>query len=142
MFVKLFHFIFAVAIFFSYSGLIVNKHYCGQRLQDFSFYIQVNGCNGAHKAAKKQKTCSKHISTAPKEKGCCKDESEYLKMDTDWQVNTFEFKHFSDFSYTLIAAYSPLNQLSSTDWVKSEYLYYKPPLIRESLQVLYQSYRC
>lgn len=118
----------------------MNKHYCGQRLQDFSFYIQVNGCNGAHKAAKPKNGCTKH--TTPKEKDCCKDESEYLKMDTDWQINPFEFKNFTLDLPLQIVIRPNLAYLFSKDWVKPDYLFYKPPLIADSFQVLFQSFRC
>ena len=71
--------------------------------------------------------CAKH--RAPVDNGCCKDKTEYFKLDQDQQVENFEIK---DFSFLTNSPAPPSEYLSFHLFDKltiPEYLNFKPPLL-------------
>lgn len=126
MFVRIINIIFLFSLFLSSSGIILNQHFCGNRLQDYSLFIQVNGCNGAHKAVKKT-GCAKH--STPMDNGCCKDKTEYFKLDQDQQLEHFELKEFSTSLPVPACIYTNLAFHLQDKAAVPEYLSYKPPLL-------------
>lgn len=63
------------------TGVIINYHYCMNRLASKAFY------------APKAKKCGKCGMSMHKSKGCCRDEVKIIKMDDDQKVTaaiTFE----------------------------------------------------
>lgn len=119
----------------SSTGILVNKHYCKDRLQDYSFFVQVNGCNGAHKLEKK--TCKKHIEK-PK-KSCCHDTSEYFKLDQDQQQEHAELKKIQAPTFISIAVFQ--NEMAkSINVLFPQYLNYRPPLIAFERSISFQTF--
>ena len=134
---RFFHIVLAIAIFFSSSGFILNKHFCQNELKDVVFYLKAKSCHQslekeikAHCAsAKRGHSCPFHASAEKKEKDCCQNKSEYHKLDQDQLMAANDFKSFA-FTFTLTSVSSlSLQKLIPADRQTIHYLNYKPPLI-------------
>lgn len=77
-------FILALLILTSSIGVTINKHYCKKDGLIISFIGDVK-CKCEKKKTTKSKCCHKK-QEAPneKKKGCCNEETEYVKLETDY----------------------------------------------------------
>lgn len=77
----------------------------------------------------KLKACGNHDGTEKDDKNCCNTESEYIALDQDQQVPSFEFPPlpFPTYIATIFAVFNI--DLPTFDSVSLHYLNYKPPLI-------------
>jgi hypothetical protein len=128
----------AFLLFFSSTGLLMNKHYCQDQLKSVAFFAKAKTCQHT-----KEIPCLVHgTMTVPDEdsKDCCNNESEYLKADVDWVAPVMADLHIFApiLSVNLLLAVTP--QLLMTSLPDSD-LPCRPPPLRERLAKL-QSYLC
>jgi hypothetical protein len=130
--------ILALLIFVSSTGFTINSHFCKDQLKDIRVFFKADDCYKKYYAQKTKKAC--HVKKQSCENNCCKNTSEYYKLDLDQQLNSFDFKAFE--SPQLIATlWVILNfKLTITDSKSTDYLNYKPPLIVSDLPVDLQTF--
>ena len=75
------HIILSLLLVASTTGLTLNKHFCGDMLQSVSLQ-KVAGCCGEKPSEKESK------------KGCCENQTQEIKADTDFQAGfSLELTH-------------------------------------------------
>lgn len=138
MIARIAHIILAFLLFFSSTGLLVNKHYCQEELKSIAVFAQAKACQHT-----KTVPCAVHgtmVVPADEKQGCCNNESEYLKADTDWVTTTI----------AELNAVAPLVLVEIPSWVDLQIgttripdcdVPFRPPPLRERLARL-QSYLC
>lgn len=113
--------LFTFYFFLSSTGVVFGTHYCGKKKSHTIWGLSIPDSNAC-------KCSGKH---PVKAKGCCKNESKWIKADTDdskTQTNNFQFNKeekalFIDFYVTL----SYIN-ISNTKPVLSYQVSHPPPL--------------
>lgn len=136
----------ALLVFISSSGFVVNKHYCRNELKDVAIFVRAESCHIKTKVQKMPAACPMHLAKGCEmpeqqdERDCCDDESEFVKLEQDQQVQSLTvdlLKH----PVTLVAIFVALKlQLPSQDARTISYLNYKPPLIVCDLSVSLQTF--
>jgi len=135
---RLAHITLAFLLFFSSTGLLMNKHYCQDKLKSVALFAQAKTCQHT-----KTVPCAVHgTMTVPdnEAKGCCDNESEYLKADTDWVASVLADLDIAaplSFAATLV----PISLETFVAPIPDSDLPYRPPPLRERLARL-QSYLC
>ena len=135
----------AFLMFFTSVGFAVDIHYCQNEFKSFSIFGKAANC---HDKAKSNPTCKHHkqaanqsnISTDISKKDCCENHTFNFKSDQDLQSQSFDFELNQPVKkYINKASVSFLDrQIISSKTV--EYLYYRPPLIRQDIPILFQSF--
>ena len=135
----------AFLMFFTSVGFAIDIHYCQNEFKSFSIFGKAANC---HDKAKSNPTCKHHkqatkqsnISTDITKKDCCENRTFNFKSDQDLQSQSLDFELTQSVKkYNNRATVSFLDrQIISSKTV--EYLYYRPPLIRQNIPVLFQSF--
>ncbi|MCB0562713.1 MAG: hypothetical protein KDD09_27365, partial [Phaeodactylibacter sp.] len=120
------HITLAFLLFISSAGLVINKHYCQNELKSIALFSEAEGCH-----QEKTMSCPMHAKKSEDnhKKGCCDDETEYVKSDEDQYIQSLEIELsvppllFADLPTTFIL------DAPSLDKQSIHYLNYKPPLI-------------
>lgn len=137
---KLFHIILALLLFISSTGLVINKHYCQNELKSIALFVKAKACH----SDSAMKNCPFHNPPdgEKKEKDCCNDETEYVKVDEEQLTPTVEYN--LPLNPVLISTlFVVLNfELPAFDKQTLHYLNYKPPLIVCDLPVRLQTFLC
>ncbi|MCB0586125.1 MAG: hypothetical protein KDD06_12465 [Phaeodactylibacter sp.] len=141
MIARIVHINLAFLLLLSSTGIVLNKHYCGAELKSIGVFIGAEPCH--HEKA--MKGCPYHDSgekgLQKEKKGCCNDETEYIKSDEDKVAPSVQ-GHLKSFPVLLAAVFVVLDiELPSTDSVTLRYLTYKPPAAFHDLSVLLQVFR-
>ena len=90
---------------------------------------------------KAMKGCPMHSSGEKEKKGCCDDETEYVKANDDQLAQSFEIG-FQHIPVLLAAFFVVFNlELPALDSNTLHYLTYKPPIVLNDLSVLLQVFR-
>lgn len=141
---KLANTVIAFLLLVGSTGLVVNKHYCQNELKSTALFLAARSCHQSNQ----QPGCPMHREMAggmdqDDQKGCCDDQSEFLKSDKDQIVPTLDVVP-SDIpvSSAAGAAYVLSSDRPSPDRQTIHYLNYKPPLIVSDLSVRFQIFRC
>ena len=131
------HIILAVLLFISSTGFVVNKHYCQNELKSMAIFHKAEPCH----QEKAMKSCPMHSSGEKEKKGCCDDETEYVKASDEQVASSFQI----DLQVTpvlLAAIFVVFNiELPALDSNTLHYLTYKPPIVLNDLSVLLQVFR-
>ena len=137
MFTRAAHIILAVLLFISSTGFVVNKHYCQGELKNMALFLKAESCH----QDKAMKGCPMHSSGEKEKKGCCDDETEYVKASDEQVASSFQI----DLQVTpvlLAAIFVVFNiELPALDSNTLHYLTYKPPIVLNDLSVLLQVFR-
>ena len=89
--------------------------------------------------AKKKPNChSEKDSSEHEEKDCCDEEFELLVLDQDLQKSTLNIDYSPEFVVSLIYTFLGISTLSTETSI--DYTNNPPPLLRQDLQVLHQSF--
>jgi hypothetical protein len=137
---RILNIILATLVFISSTGFVINKHYCQGELKETAFMVKAKSCHetaaehedeDAH--SKMPANCpmhsSKKKSPCEERKDCCKDKSEFIKLDIDQEITSFEIQKIQApvLASILLFAYNVdfLDQESSPVHYKN----YKPPLL-------------
>lgn len=134
------HILLASLVLLSSTGLVTHMHFCQNELENYSFFLEPD-------------TCPKEVVKIPcpmhegmeiemeSEKGCCDDETHYVKLSIEQEAQSLHIDYITDFLF----AYLP-NTLGLTEaefYLKSaHYLNYKPPLITCDVQSRLQVFLC
>ena len=135
--VRFLHIALAFLTFFSSSGLLINQHYCRNELKHSALFAPAKGCH-----AEKKANCPMHAAAHGfQKKGCCNDESLFLKHNQEQIQNEVE-RVKAPLPATLFALAPVFSSgLFSVDRQTIHYLNYKPPLITRDLPVSLQVFR-
>ena len=133
---RLFHITLSFLVLFSSTGLLIDQHYCRNELKHSALFTAAKSC---HAAA--MPNCPMHAAAQKEQKGCCDDESHFLKHKQD-QVQS-ENELVKPPASIALAAPAPvfLTALPAVDKQAVHYLNYKPPLIACDLPVRLQVFR-
>lgn len=136
------HILLASLLFISSAGFVLNRHYCQDELKSMAIFFEAEACHQEKTAA----SCPMHKAENQRDKkeskGCCDDETEYVKSETDQYVQTSEVE--VNFNPILLGVLFVALQieLPSIDTQSLQYLNYKPPLIVCDLPVRLQTFLC
>jgi hypothetical protein len=138
---KLPHIILALVLLIGSAGLVVNKHYCQNQLKSTAFFLKAKACH----QVSKQRSCPMHADMAEhsgirEHKGCCDDETEYLKADEDQIVSSFAWQLKRPIPVRIDRTWPEPPEWPSSDRQTLHYLNYKPPLIVCDLPVALQTF--
>ena len=142
MFLRILSFLIGFFLLISTSGLLVNEHFCQNRLQSISIYLQPESCgttfsdhcNSSEKKGGKIKEISK-------KDNCCHNEKNFVKLDLDqYLVKSFLKGKKVDFAGSL--QFDSRQILPNLQPNKLKFLYYKPPLIDFDRQTHLQVFLC
>lgn len=138
MAIRFINIVLALLIFISSTGFTVNRHFCKSELKNVNIFFKADDCYKKYHSRKTKKTC--HIKKQSCENNCCKNTSEYYKLDQDQQLSSFDFKAFAT-PHLIASLWIVLNlELPVIDDKSNDYLNYKPPLIVSDLPVDLQTF--
>lgn len=141
MFGRVLHITLAFVLLLSSTGLVLNKHYCQDELKSVALFSKAKPC---HKSSM-PKSCPMHGGTSSDQddsKGCCDDQSEFLKSDQDQLFHSLDYDQNQgpDFLATPVAFHGfPTDDLAQVD---PHYFNYKPPLILYHRSAFLQIWLC
>jgi len=135
---KILNIILAIILFLSSAGLLVNKHYCQDELKNVAIFVEAKSCH----EQQEQAVCPHHqkAETEEEKNNCCENESEFLKLDQDLQVENFDFASLKKPLQLAVVMIALTIELPSTESTNPHYLSYKPPIVCDDLPVVLQSF--
>lgn len=143
---RVLHIITLIAVLFSATGIVFNKHYCQKELKEFALFFSPETCHS--KANKKVKFCPKHAAKTQmacnetEDDGCCENESDYIESD----INLLQAANPQialDKPVIISAIVSLLvPDLHSRLFKPAPYEKYKPPLLFRDIILSQQSFLC
>ena len=99
-----------------------------------AIFVKAEPCHGG----KAMKSCPMH---SPEKKGCCDDESEYVKSNEEQLASSFQID-LKDFPVLLATIFVVFHiELPALDSNTLHYLTYKPPIVFNDISVLLQVFR-
>jgi len=138
---KIGHIALAFLLLLSSSGIVLNLHYCQNELKSSAFFVKAQPCH----ENKALRSCPMHGPSQSQDdqstKGCCEDQSNYLKSEIDQFIATADFQ-LSIPTFLSIPPEEQLNDYSSLDCIPPGYLHYKPPQRIWNYPVRFQNFRC
>ena len=117
-------------------------HYCQDELKSMAIFLEAEACH----QEKAMASCPMHSSEShhgeKESQGCCDDETQYVKSETEQFVQANETE--INFNPVLLSVLFVALQieLPSIDTRSIQYLNYKPPLIVCDLPVRLQTFLC
>lgn len=137
-----------VSIFLAFQVLLsslsfnIGMHFCGDQLQNFSFFEKAQPCEHAKTSQADSSSCPFHKVKAEKEeKGCCGDKNfsiqgqEHESVLSSYSIDFKSQLHFLDVFTSRFFVGFFQNNLQTP-----KYYNYKPPLIRIDIPVLIQTF--
>ena len=143
MLLKLFHITLSLLLFVSSTGVVVNEHYCQDKLKSMALFVKAEACH----VEKAGKACTMHASSSRdhhpsfKKKNCCDDRTEYFKSNDNQLTQSFELgllKNINLIAAPIAAFYNPLPLLEAHF---PTYNHYKPPIVCDDWQPMLQVFR-
>ncbi len=126
----------AFLVYWTSSGLVINRHYCQKELKSTQLFFDAKPCHGKSKIA----TCPAH--DHPENDDCCDDKKEYVKLDQQQYLNAHPVDLlFGNMAFT-VGSFFHYRTLLSVDKKTIHFLNFKPPLIICDLQVGLQTFLC
>ncbi|MCB0583370.1 MAG: hypothetical protein KDD10_29090 [Phaeodactylibacter sp.] len=133
--VRLFHITLAILILFSSTGLLINQHYCRNELKHSALFARAKSCHARPAAG-----CPMHAPAQEEPKGCCNDESYFLKHKQDQvQAEAAPVKAPAAGVALFIPAFNTAPPAPNRQNI--HYLNYKPPLIFRDFPASLQVFR-
>jgi len=133
---RVFHIIFALLLFISSTGLVINRHYCQNELKSKAVFLKAQPCH----QKRVMSGCPNHD---PMQKGedkdCCKDKTEYLKLDQDQIIPNIDLRQ-AVFPLIAPVVFTVLSPTVGFYKKSLHYLNYKPPLLVCDLPVRFQTF--
>lgn len=137
---KVGHIILALLVFIGSTGVVINKHYCQNELKDSKLFVAAEVCHTNQKA----KHCPFHPpkeETPVEKKGCCENDSQYLKTEIEQPLQPSDQAEISPILLSTIAVVFNI-ELPAFDKQTLHYLNYKPPLLVCDFPVSLQTFLC
>lgn len=138
---RVLHIILAFAVLLSTTGITINRHFCQNIQVNAAVFFHANSCGAcSHKTANNHSGCSKH--EKKEENNCCKDKSEYHKLEQSKELTVPQFKPLDPESVSILTWLpSIFANPSSRNGLESCLPPYHRPFIRGNLQVWLQVFR-
>lgn len=139
MALRILNIVLALLVFISSTGFTVNSHFCKDRLKDSRIFVKAKDCYEKQRAEKKTaRSC--HVKKQSCDNNCCKNTSEYFKLEQDQQLSIFKLKPFTQtvFIAVLWILYYPDHQVYNARLFK--FFNFKPPPIVYDIPVLLQTF--
>lgn len=133
---RILNIILATLVFISSTGFVINKHYCQGELKETAFVVKAKSCHEKVAAVEEEHSkmppnCpmhqSKKSSSCEEKKGCCENEAEFVKLELDQQVTSFEFQKLLVPTFISILVFSYNIDFSEHDSAPVHFKNYKPP---------------
>lgn len=125
-------------------GFVVQKHFCQNELKGVSVFVKAASC---HQNPVDEPSCPMHGSEAhhhgdSEQKNCCDDEVDFVKLDQEFQTESFQIQLQND--PVLLGIISLALRLSVSEEASSptHFLNYKPPLLVCDFPVSLQTFLC
>ncbi len=112
----------------------VDMHYCGDTLVDYSFVQQVKSCGMEQEQI--TASCEKPMVS---QKSCCSDE-QLVKKGQDDLKTSFDKLNFEQQVFVVSFTYSYINLFEPTVSTDIPLKEYPPPLVKQDVQVLHQTF--
>lgn len=133
--VRLFHIILSILVLFSSTGLLINQHYCRNELKHSALFAAAKSCH-----AQPAPSCPMHAPSKKEQKGCCENESHFLKHKQDQvKAEAEPVKAPAAAVALFIPAFNTAPPAFSRQNI--HYLNYKPPLIFRDFPASLQVFR-
>lgn len=131
---------------------MINKHYCQGELKATSLVFKAKSC---HESAKENETRETHAgmpancpmhqaqtsnTSCEEKKGCCSNESEFVKLNTDQEITSFEFQKIQMPVFVTLLVFGYHINYIEPESTPVHYQNYKPPLIVCDLPVSLQTF--
>jgi len=140
---KITHITLAFLVLLSSTGLVANMHYCQNELKNFSFFLETDPCpNEMIKVVCPMHTQGNDHEKPVEKKGCCDDETHFVKLPVEQEAQTFQVELLTDFLLTALIPPTSESLGIESDRKFSPYLNYKPPLIICDVQTRLQTFLC
>jgi hypothetical protein len=139
----------AFLMFTSSIGFSMDIHFCGGKLESFSFFGDAEACEMMK--AKQEKESHSCCESPKKEikpchnkefaKGnCCHNESFVIDNGGELETSDFSLEQFQQVLVAVIVLFPNVN-LFKTASKQSHYTYYNPPPIIKDISILHQVFR-
>ena len=136
MIYKLVHIILAGLVLISTTGIVVNKHYCQNQLKNIALFSKAKSCHDINKVS----SCPLHNNHQNEDKGCCDEETDFIKSDEEFVMTSSDFVDLEQ-PAVLATIYILLQlELPSFDANTLHYLTYKPPIVFRDIPVLLETF--
>jgi len=140
--------IMAFLMFFTSSGLSIDRHYCQGHLKSFSFFGKAKSCyqladaesNLQCTANKNNKITEKANSCSLMQKDCCKNKLLQIISDQDKKIQSNQLLITQQLQTFVVAFVSVFLSSPAYDTVSANHISYKPPLIPKDIHVLLETY--
>ena len=134
----------SILILLSTTGIVIDWHYCNDVLKDWALFSNAESC---HQEKVDQPHCPFHAAMQASEeegtdKNCCENETEFFQLDIDLVSASVQTTPKDVENSFAIGAF--LNQLNAKEsrTIPTEYLNYKPPLIKQDLSIWFCTFLC
>jgi hypothetical protein len=149
MILKVLHIVLSLNLLVSSVGIPAYEHICSLKGTTFSLFVKPKSCCSKKKASSSGTSlCTKHSNTEEstlKRKPCCEDKSSYAKLNIS--ATSVDKIVLSDTKSCIDNASIPETFLWKQSGILNEktictFFYKPPPVRRDNLRVLYQSFLC
>ena len=124
---KISTFLMAIVVLLTTTGFSLHKHHCTVTNETITSVAHVKNCCGTNN----DKDCPK---------GCCQDETEYIKLNSEIYLPA-TIHEFTPVQFVAVIQYYVLNGIFDQDnKLITKYLNYRPPLLVRDISVLVQSF--
>ena len=146
MVLRFLNIVLVALVFISSTGFVINKHYCQGSLKGTAIVVKAKSCHEskAQDHAGMPPNCPMHQSGSStpceEKKDCCNNESEFVKLDTDQEVTTFNLPDINLPVFTSILVFILNKQPIEPEIAPVHFLNYKPPLIFSDVPATLQTF--
>ncbi len=118
-------------------GFTMATHYCGGHTVKSKLMLGNGELDSG--MAKPNKSCeSDSKETSFKKRGCCENQYTSINLEDDYQSSVLHVDLDSKFVYTFI--YTFIELFNSSIELDIAFINYSPPLLKQDVQVLFQSF--
>lgn len=141
----------AILMFFSSTGFSMDVHFCGGKIESFSFFGVADACD-MMQVARQEKKDSIPCCAAPEEEikscpneaildgNCCQNKNIVLDNLEEFEISNPFIGHYQQIFVTAILWFTDfdLNEISKE---QINYAHYNPPLLEQDFSILNQVFR-
>ena len=136
---QLLHITLSILLFFSTAGLEVNSHFCCGKFKYSTLFVQPKSCCSKKNQSESVKaSCKAEIRKTP----CCQNRTKIVKSESPQTFNQGTQIETQYPKLLLSINQIFLGQNFNYQKLETDYLNYKPPLIRKNFSVLFQIFLC
>ncbi len=135
------HIILSLLLFFSSTGVVINKHYCQKVLKNSALFAKAKTCNHGPKSVECPVHGTMEIPSSDDD-GCCDDQVDYLQGEEERIAPS---QQDVDHMLTVFFKSPGIPEITTSIYLLASYDHYqnyKPPLIFCDLPVRLQTFLC